>query len=149
MSDDEIDLNKAEANNLAKIKLPRFKEKTSFYDYEDNIDDYENMESLAEATNNARLALFKVTEAINEAERKSSQAKVKYERAYRRFYLSSNEKPDSARRLRAELKCEQYEDEMIAQEQLKNELSRVSNALRLELQTLQGIGNNLRQQMRM
>lgn len=131
------------------IKLPEFKPKTTYYDYENEIEDYEALEDVTRSINSARLSLFKVTDEINECERRAAQYKLAYERAYRRYYLSSPEiKPDSARRMRAETKCEKFEDKLIVQEQLKSELTRIANALRLELQALQGIGNNVRQQMR-
>lgn len=131
------------------ITLPKFKPKTDFYDYENEIEDYEALEDVTHSTNAARLALFRVTEEINTAERHVAQYKLAYDRAYRRYYLASGDvKPDSVRRMRAEMKCERFEDKLIVQEQLKSELSRMANSLRLELQALQGIGNNIRQQMR-
>lgn len=131
------------------ITLPKLKPKTSFYDYESEIEDYEALEDVTSATNAARLALFRLTEEINQAERLAAQYKLAHDRAYRRYYLASGEvKPDSVRRMRAEMKCERFEDKLIVQEQSKSELSRMANSLRLELQALQGIGNNVRQQMR-
>lgn len=147
--DEETLENNSDDHANHSIKLPKFREKIDFYDYESEIEDYEALEDVTSSTNAARLALFRVTEEINECERKVSQYKLAYDRAYRRYYLSLDSvKPDSVRRMRAEMKAEKFEDKLIVQEQFKSELSRLANSLRLELQALQGIGNNVRQQMR-
>lgn len=136
---------------LHAINLPELKtwSASQIYDYTKQISDYEDLNQLGAATNAARIALFKITEKINQYERKEKTAKLQYDRAYRRAYLSSAEKTESMKRLRAELYCEDLENDYVVAEQLKNELSRMSYSLRLELQTLQAIGNNLRQQMKM
>lgn len=119
------------------------------YDHSKQISDYEDLHELGMAITAARVALFKVTQQINKYERQEKAAKVKYDRAYRRAYLKSMEKTEAMKRMRAELACEEIENDYIFAEQLKSELNRVAYALRLELQTLQAIGNNLRQQMKM
>lgn len=147
-SEETLENNPSDRDNHS-ITLPKFQAKESFYDYENEIEDYEALEDVTRSTNAARLALFRVTEEINQCERKAAQYKLAYDRAYRRYYLSATDvKPDSVRKMRSEMKCERFEDKLIVQEQLKSELSRMANSLRLELQSLQGIGNNIRQQMR-
>lgn len=133
------------------VNLPELKawDTKRIYDYAAQISDYEDLAALAQAINAARVALFKVTEQINRYDRQERAAKLKYERAYRRAYLESMEKTEAMKKMRAELSCEGLENEYIVAEQLKNELNRMSYSLRLELQTLQAIGNNLRQQMKM
>lgn len=133
------------------ITLPELKEwsVTKLYDYRSQISDYEDLASLSTATNAARVALFRVTDQINQYERTERTAKLNYERAYRRAYLASMEKTEAMKKMRAELSCEALENEYVVAEQVKNELIRLSHSLRLELQTLQAVGNNLRQQMKM
>ena len=121
----------------------------NLYDYSAQISDYETLQDLGSAINSARVALFRLTEKINEYERREKDAKIKYERSYRRAYLESTEKTEAQKRIRAELKCEELENEYLVAEQMKSELNRTANSLRLELQTLQAVGNNLRQQMKM
>lgn len=135
----------------ATIILPKLKKwsQKKYYDYENEIVDYESLENLNRSVNQARLALFKVADMTNHYERLEKEAKLKYERAYRRAYLSSSEKTETAKKARAELQCEDLENEYISHEQVKTELIRMSNTLRLELQTLQAVGNNLRQQIKM
>lgn len=121
----------------------------SLYDYVEHIVDYEDLEKLGNAINNARLSLFKVTEKINEYDRKALLAKTAYEREYRRRYLTSNAKTDTQRKIRAELMCENLENDVLTYTQTKIELSRQANLLRTELETLQTISNNIRQQIKM
>lgn len=147
--DDETTLSFDEA--VASVSMPDLiKWKASrFYDYENQIADYESLDRLSDSVNAARIALFKITETINKYERLETEAKTRYDREWRRVYVLSNEKTDTARKNRADLMCEQYEDDMITNGQVKSELLRLSNSIRLELQTLQSIGNNLRQQLKM
>lgn len=135
----------------ARIELPKLKKwsQSTYYDFESEIVDYESLENLNRSVNAARLALFKVAEMTNNYERLEREAKLKYERSYRREYLASTDKTETAKKARAELMCEELENEYIAHEQVKIELMRMSNTLRLELQTLQAVGNNLRQQIKM
>lgn len=136
--------------NAVAYSMPRMKnwKVNSVYDYDSNIYDYENIENLNSAINRARNSLFQITERINDYERREKIAKTKYEREWRRAYLKSNEKTESAKKIRADLECEELEDNTIVYEQVRNELNRLSNAIRLELQTLQALGNNLRQQLK-
>lgn len=121
-----------------------------FYDYvEETGVDYESLSNLNESIRKARVALFRMTDAINSYEREETAAKKKYEHQWRRAYFKSSDKTDSARKTRADLLCEEYEDKYVVAGQLKSELVRAASAVRLELQTLQAIGNNLRQQLKM
>jgi len=149
-SDDEITDLEAETVN-AKITLPNFKNWNigRIYDFSNQIADYEDLASLGASINAARVGLFMTTQRINEVERKEREAKLKYEREYRRAFIVSMEKTDARKRMRAEIACEEYENDHLVLLQMKEELTRLSNTLRLELQTLQSIGNNLRQQMKM
>lgn len=148
MSEENID--SSSDKKLAEIELPDLLRWSTekLYNYKENISNYD-LETLGNAINSARLALFRVTDQINKYERLEKLAKVEYDRSMRREYLSSMEKTDSLRRARASLACESLENEFIKNEQMKIELLRLSNSLRLELQTLQSIGNNIRQQMKM
>lgn len=132
------------------VTLPNFyKWKVKgIYDYDKMIVDYENLEDLAKATNKARQALFIITDKLNEYERKEKLAKMEYDRHFRREYLTSSEKTESAKRARAELKCEELENTWQTYVQLNSELIRLSHSMRQELQMLQSIGNNLRQQLK-
>lgn len=118
------------------------------YNFSDQTVDFSTLDEYNAALAEARTAMFKLNERINDYERKERLAKVKYDRAYRRAYLSSSEKTESAKRSRAELKCEHLENDLVILEQLNKELQRTAYVLRQELQALQTVGNNLRQQLK-
>lgn len=146
MSDSEdLDLTRAS------IKLPKFKawDSTRIYDYENEILDYESLEDLNRTINQARIALFKTTDSISRYEREEREAKLQYERAHRRELLRSTAKTADERRARADLMCEDLENDWLIKAQIKDELVRLSHTIRQELQALQGLGNNLRQQIKM
>lgn len=147
-SDDEETV---DASEVVRYSVPKMKQWNSsrFYDYTNIVSDYESIEELNSAINSARTALFEINDKINSAERNERIAKTKYDREHRRAYLSSNEKTESARKARADLLCEELENDAIVFEQVRGELVRMSNAIRLELQTLQALGNNIRQQLKM
>lgn len=132
------------------FSLPTFVKWTigQIYNYSEQIVDYNSLDDLEETIKKARRALFILTDKINEYDRKERESKVAYDRAWRREYLLSTEKTDAARRARADLKCEEFENEWMTYDQLKKELDRTANSMRLELQTLQATGNNLRQQLK-
>lgn len=140
-----------EASEVISYELPEFRNWSSknFYDYEHEIVDYEDLEKLNQAIRSARLALFQITDKINSCERVERLAKTEYERKHRRAYLQSKQKTETAKKAMADLECEDLEDKAIVYEQLRQELTRMSNSIRLELQTLQTLGNNIRQQMKM
>lgn len=133
------------------VVLPKFTSwsVSKVYNYNEQLVDYHSLETLDVSIRAARKALFVLTDKINEYERKEKAAKIAYDRKYRREYLGSVEKTETAKRARAELKCEELENEWLTMEQLKNELVRLSFSMRTELQTLQTISNNLRQQLKM
>lgn len=132
------------------ISVPQFRNwnPTEFYDYESEIFDYEKLEELNKSTNSARLGLFQITDKINTIERHEKAARLAYERSHRRAYMRSSQKTEAARKAHADLQCEQLEDKYVVLEQVKQELLRNSHAIRKELEVLQAIGNNLRQQLK-
>lgn len=147
-SDDDGAVDVSEVVHFTVPKLRQWNS-SQLYAYNDIIADYESIEELNSAINKARKALFEINDKINGAERQERIAKTKYEREHRRAYLGSNEKTEAARKARADLLCEELENDTIIYEQVRGELVRMSNAIRLELQTLQSLGNNIRQQLKM
>jgi hypothetical protein len=133
------------------ITLPKFKKwsQSTYYDYSTQVVDYDSLDQLNSSITAARLALFKVAEMINNYERLEKESKLNYERSHRRAYLASTEKTDTARKARADLQCEDLENEWLMNEQVRIELTRMSNSLRIDLQTLSAVGNNIRQQLKM
>jgi hypothetical protein len=152
MSDDFPDVPDATLpGSGASIVLPNIKNwgVEKLYDYRSQIIDHESLEKLNASINAARLALFRVADELNKAERAERKAKVEYDREWRRAYLRTVGKTETIKKANADLQCEELENRYIEHEQMKNELSRLSFTLRTELQTLQTVGNNVRQQMKM
>lgn len=124
-------------------------ETSEYFEYESQVIDYEDLPELNRVINLARIALYKTTVQMNECERLEAAKKLEYDRAHRRAYLSSTEKTETAKKTRADLYTENLENDWIAYKQAKSELMRISNTVRLDLQTLQAISNNMRQQLKM
>lgn len=119
-----------------------------FYFLSDNVADYEELKGISKSIYHARKALFDVTNMLNEAEHKESIAKNTYDKKFRREMIKADGKTANDRKVRAEMACEDEWDEYYYSSMTKKELERVSQMLRAELQTLQVISNNVRQQMR-
>ena len=147
MSDDNDEL---QGSGRYSIDIPDFREWeiSKYYDYSDLSADFNDLHALNSQTAAARVALFKLTETINKAERKAKQAKTIYERNYRRRYIESSEKTETAKKINAEILVEDLENRYMYYEQLAAELNRAHYAVRQELAALQAVGNNLRQQIK-
>ena len=145
-----MDENDEEDNDLD-FSMPSFKkwDVSKFYDYKNEILHYEDFQKLEESVKAARLANFKITKALISYSTKEEEAKVKYKRAWSRAYLNSNEKTDSAKKARADLACERLENDVLVNSRVRADLAKLSDTLKMELQMLQSIGNNLRQQLKM
>lgn len=135
-------------DSLGTFHVPVYDDASNFYD---NLYDLLSYEDLA--TTNARIQtvvknLHATNEAYKTADQYSVEAHTRFERAYRRFYLDLDEvKPDSARKMRASLKAEDYEDEFLYFEQKKKELAKIADGLRSELKALEILSNNYRREL--
>lgn len=125
------------------IKSVTFKK---FYDYE-AFSDFDDMLSVNKAIFYAKKGLFQVNAYLAHYEAKVNKAKTIYNRQWRREYLKSNQKTDTARKVNADMQCEELEDDVIVYEQLREDFKKLSYNLKIELQTLQTISSNIRQQM--
>lgn len=150
MSDYQDDEELEETGDYS-IEIPEFREWkiSSQYDYTALTADFEDLNDLNKQINAAKMALFKLTDAINKAERKAKAAKVIYERNYRRKYINSSEKTEAAKRVSAEILVEDLENRYMYYEQMFSELNRASYTLRQELRSLEVMANNYRQQIKM
>lgn len=137
------DFSKPSSVNLKTVNLK------NLYDYEDSIADYETFDQLGQAITQARLSLFVVTEKLNKAEVAHRIAKTEYDRTRARMYLQCNERTERAKEAYCDIMCEELEDKVIASESVIKQLNRLSFTLREELQALQMLSNNFRQQLKM
>lgn len=148
MSDEDND--ELNGSGEYSIEIPEFREweVSKFYDYSDLSADFEDLNNLNRQIAAARVALFKLSESINKAERKAKAAKSIYERSYRRKYMASAEKTENAKKISAEIQVEDLENRYMYYEQIVIEFNRAHYAVRQELTALQAVGNNLRQQIK-
>lgn len=114
----------------------------------ENIVDYENLADVNNTINSLRVAMFKLTRGLDETERKLKLAKVKYERAFRREYLTSSEKTETRKKEYASLMTEDIEDEVIYLDQMRSEFVRRATLMRDELSIMNTLSNNIRQQIK-
>lgn len=132
-----------------KVGKIEFEPPSQFYDYENTIHDYTDLDEVNKSIKEARLALFRVTDEINKEERKALEAKDAYDKAYRRYYLKHSEiKPEAARRFMAECAIEEIYDIYQIHSHVAKELDRMAFAIRTELQALQSLSNNIRLQVK-
>lgn len=132
------------------ISLPELKQWNAkkVYDYSENILSVEDLEQINERLNKTRIALFKVMDLINNYDRRANKAKTEYDRQWRRSYISAEERTEKQRVERANLECELFENEVILNQQIVQELRRFSDTLKAEVGVLQTVSSNLREQAR-
>lgn len=118
------------------------------YNFEDIGADFYDLEKINKEIIAARKSNFRITEEINKAERNLRRAKTMFDRKWKREYLASNHKTETARKAQADIECENEEDSLMYYEQLLNELNRAAFAIRKELEALHSMSHNLRQQMK-
>lgn len=150
MSHDE-DFKKPSLDELSgryDISLPDVKsvDFRKLYAYENAVD-FETMEEVNRAIGEAKIALFEANNKLSRYEAKLAVAETGYKRAWRREYLSSGQKTDAARKTEADVNCEELEDEVIVHKQVREDLKRLAYALRIEMQSLQTVASNIRQQL--
>lgn len=114
----------------------------------ENIVDYESLDSVNDTINSARVALFRATKGLDDTERQLKLAKTEYDREFRREYLTSTEKTETRKKEYASLMTEHIEDTIIYLDQMRSELMRRTTLLRDELNIMNTLSNNIRQQMK-
>lgn len=150
MSDYEADESEIQGVAGYAIEIPDFREWkiSKYYDYSNLSADYEDLQELNKQIAAARMAIFRLTESINSAEKKAKKAKMAYERSYRRKYIESREKNIADKKISAEIQVEDLENKYMYFDQILIELNRAHYTVRQELRSLEAVGNNLRQQLK-
>lgn len=132
------------------VSTPDFKDwsLSKYYDFSNISADYIDLEDVNKQIAAARVAFFKLTETINTAERRAVATKLVYERSFKREYIKSTEKTETAKKIRAEVMVEDLENKYRYYEQLVSELKRAMLAMKEELAALHSVSNNIRQQLK-
>lgn len=147
---DDSSLNRKaqEAANKYGITIPSAKSIAADKVYNaENLIDYEELHHISKAIAEARVSIFTLTTLGNKYDAKLAKAQATYERAWRREYVKSTAKTDTARKTEADIACEELEDEVIALKQAKNSIKSIMYALKMEMNSLQTLSSNARQQM--
>lgn len=111
------------------------------------IGDYDDLDSIHRQIRAARVALYNVTVAQNENDRKMLTAELKHQRAWERIYLDTAG-PDRVKQSYADVKTEKLYNELAEYKNISKSLMRKANFLRDELNTLQTLSNDYRQMLR-
>lgn len=109
--------------------------------------DYSDMRAINLAIDKLRLALYKTSDHLKEAERRSAKSKLDYERAYNRNYLLSEGKTDSVRKAIAQIKSEKLENKWRTRDMIVRELNSRLRMMSIELDALKTLAYNMRKEI--
>lgn len=118
-------------------------------EYEPQFVDFETLEDLGRSINNARKAYFNLSKKFDKASRAYLSKEFIYSQAVRRSMVESKAGSVAAKKLEAEIENEHLELDMMKSKIVLDETRRALDLIRLELQTLQTVSNNVRQQLRL
>lgn len=108
-----------------------------------DITDYNKLNSQIDSV---RIALYKTTEYIRQAEMKCSQAQLEYQRRFNRSYLSSDAKTEQQRKTVATIQNEHYENMVATRQWVLDDLKNRSRMLAQQLEALKTIAYNFRKE---
>ena len=111
------------------------------------VGDYTDVKAINEAIDRVRIAIFRTSEHLRQAEAKETQARIEYERRFNRAYLSTNARTEGIRRAMASMKAESYENRVIVRSQIVKELVRRTRVMANELDALKTLAYNARREM--
>lgn len=94
------------------------------------------------------LNLKEVTRQINDYERQRTQLDLEYKHKFRQLMVDSTIKTESQKKRLAEIECEDIEFQLAYINEIINELTKISQSLRIDLDVLKTIGFNIRQEMK-
>lgn len=112
------------------------------------LSDYHTIAECERAIDECRIAVFKVSEMIDDAERKYRRAKLEYDRRLRRAYLAAVAPNEQRRHAIAEMQVETpYENHVVMCEQYLGELKRRLRNIVNDLDALSEQARNIRKEM--
>lgn len=121
---------------------------SQYDDYEPNPDvDYTDLTSVNRELVELRIRLHRVRKELKHAERESLKAKYAYEQDKKRTWIGISGGSDKSREAMAELICEESYSRYLVAATVAKEISQHSRDIRIELDTLIAIANNLRRQI--
>lgn len=90
-----------------------------------------------------------INSKINKYEREKTKAQLEFKHKKRRAIIEAEGSSQKEKSIVAEIECEEEEMKIAYLEEVISELTRESQSIRLELDTLKTLGMNLRQEMRL
>lgn len=90
-----------------------------------------------------------INSKINKYEREKTKAQLEFKHKKRRAIIEAEGSSQKEKSIVAEIECEEEEMKIAYLDEVISELTRESQSIRLELDTLKTLGMNLRQEMRL
>lgn len=133
------------------IKLPEYPDFDSLHTVhsDGSFWDHHEIDNLNSTLIRTVLNLKEVTRKINNYERERTNLDLEYKHKFRRLMVDSTVKTEGQKRRIAEIECEDLEFRLAYINEIINELTKISQSLRVDLDILKTIGFNLRQEMKL
>lgn len=119
-------------------------------DFGDGLDqdiDYSDLEAVNKDLLALRVRLARVRRGQRSAEREAAEAKMRYQRAFRRALIQQSGGSAESRKAAAELLCEDLEADMVMKQQVADEFSTVFRSVRDDIENAKAVAFNLRSLM--
>lgn len=129
--------------------LPVFPEPTGDEVYvpaDDGVDAWD-LSRANQELNRIRARLYRLSQALREAQQRYAAAKLRYERALRRALVQVSGGTAETRKAAAELACEPFENDVVVAQQEVEALKQLAMTARADLEAVLNIAHNLRAQM--
>lgn len=120
--------------------------KVTDLEFLNNID-YRDLDNLNQALIKTAISTSEINKKLSKYERAEAKYEIEYKRKYRYELTNSNLATESKNKLNAEIKCEDLEMKILYCKQIIGELKRISNSLRMHLEIIETLGNNVRKEM--
>jgi hypothetical protein len=133
------------------IKLPEYPDFEDLHTIhsEGSFWDHNEIDNLNSTLIRTVLNLKEITRQINDYERQRTQLDVEYKHKFRRLMVDSTVKTESQKKRIAEIECEDLEFRLAYIDEVINELTKISQSLRIDLDILKTIGFNIRQELKL
>lgn len=109
--------------------------------------DYNDMRDVNLAIDKLRIAMYKTSEHLKDAEQKAMESKLVYERQYNRYYLTAEGKTESVKRTIASIKAEDLENKMQTRAFVAQDMKNRLRLMTVELDALKTIAFNMRKEI--
>lgn len=134
----------------ASVPLPPWPD-PSAQDYGDGVDDeavdYSDLAAVNRDLMRLRIRLNRIRRGMRDASRDAVEAKITYQRAFRRALVQQSGGSAESRKASAELLCEELEADMVMKQQVADEYQSLFRTVRDEVDNAKAVAFNLRSLM--